>query len=170
MTVRITAICMPPRARHRAVAGVRNYGSGGQACWSPATGVPGSQHRAGGSAAVQRGERRGADAGVADRTGGRVGGDWGSLPRALGLSGVGSSRRPGPRLVLDAWVGVAAVVLLAGKDSCARWCRAPGPRDRGSVLTGGMVAAVGGVPGPPGLGGNDHGGFRSQFGQQVFEN
>ena len=47
--------------------------------------------------------------------------------------------------------------------------RAPGPRDRGNAITDGMVAAVGGVPGPPGLGGNDHGGFRSQFGQQVFE-
>jgi hypothetical protein len=52
---------------------------------------------------------------------------------------------------------------------CVRWCRAPGPRDRCNAITDGMVAAVGGVLGPPGLGVNDHGGFRSQFGQQVFE-
>ena len=44
-----------------------------------------------------------------------------------------------------------------------------GSRDRGNAVTGGVVAAVDGVPVPPGPGGNDHGGFRSQFGQQVFE-
>ena len=74
----------------------------------------------------------------------------GSQPEGANLSGVGSSRRPGLRPVLNAWVQAAAVVLPAGKDRCARWCRAPGPRDRGNVITGGMVAAVGGVPGPPG--------------------
>jgi hypothetical protein len=145
-------------------------GQAGQACWSSVMGVPGSQHRAGGPAAVQRGGRRGADAGLADRGGGR--GSWRS--GAAGPEGGGPvrgglvSRRPGPRSVLDAWVRVAAVVPPAGKDPCVRWCRAPGPRDRGSAVAGGMVAAVGGVPGP-GLGGNDHGGFRSQFEQQVFE-
>ena len=134
------------------------------------TGVPGSQHRAGGSAAVQRGGRRGADAGPADRGGGGVRGDWGQPARRVpGLSGVGLSRRPGLRPVLNAWARAAAVVLPAGRDRCARWCRAPGPRDRGSAVTGGMVAAVVACPGP-GLGGNDHGGFPSQFGQQVFEN
>ena len=65
--------------------------------------------------------------------------------RAPGLSGVGSSRRPGLRPVLNAWAGPLLSFCRLARIG-ARWCRAPGPCDRGDAVTGGMVAAVGGVP------------------------
>ncbi len=94
--------------------------------------VPGSQHRAGGSAAVQRGGRRGADAGLADRGGGRVRGDRGSRPGGRrACPGVGSSRRPGLRPVLNAWARAAAVVLPAGQGSARAMVPGAGsPRSR----------------------------------------
>ena len=53
------------------------------------------------------------------------------------------------------------------RDRSARWCRVPVIAAARSPAAWSPPWVV--LPGPPGPGGNDHGGFRSQFGQQVFE-
>ena len=73
-----------------------------------------------GAAAAQRARRRGADAGLGDRGGGRfLEIDGRRAWAASDLPDAGSSTHPEPEVILNAWVRAATVVLDLGEEPCA---------------------------------------------------